>query len=43
MEVSPNCDNASLEEIQVATDTALTSTAYIRLSAIRCLLHGLTR
>lgn len=43
VEVRPNCDNASLEDLEVAMDAAPNKRSYIRLSAIRCLLRGIPR
>lgn len=43
LEVRPNCDNGSLESVQVAMEAAPNKRSYVRLAAIRCLLRGMSR
>ncbi len=43
IEVRPNPDNARLEDIQAAMESAPNKRSYIRLAAMRCLLRGMNR
>ena len=43
LEVSPNGENATLEELEVAMEAAPNKRSYLRLAAIRALLLGVPR